>query len=150
MILRGLAGLLVGIGYGLIFGALTFLVFRLTGNAAHPGPMIPDNNAWLEIVIVAVTVVGAGCGALVGLIVSLFGVSKVRGTVIGTTVGLIPFLYFLSESWVAPTKLSWPDARDLLVVSVFFLLFWPVGLGLTGMVVSILASKVSGKSVRAE
>ena len=104
----------------------------------------------LRSLIVAVTVVGAGCGALVGLIVSLFGVSKVRGAVIGTTVGLIPFLYFLSDSWVAPTKFSWPDARDLLVVSVFFLLFWPVGLGLTGMVVSILASKVSGKSVRAE
>jgi ribose/xylose/arabinose/galactoside ABC-type transport system permease subunit len=38
--------------------------------------MIPDNNAWVEIVIVAVTVVGAGCGALVGFIVVYLGLAK--------------------------------------------------------------------------
>jgi hypothetical protein len=142
MILRGLVGLIVGVGYGLIVGALTFLLFRLTSDPAHPGPMIPDNNAWGQIVTVYAALIAGGCGALVGLVVSLSGASKVRGGMIGVAVGLLPFVYFLSDSWAGLTQLSWPQSRELLTASVFFLLFFPVGLGLTGMVVSIIAGKL--------
>jgi hypothetical protein len=59
MILRGLAGLILGIGYGLFVGVLIWLLIRLTAN--DPGPMIPDNNGWGQMVALYVTLLTVGC-----------------------------------------------------------------------------------------
>ena len=140
MILRGLAGLILGIGYGLLVGAIIWLLIRLT--AENPGPMIPDNNGWGEMLMWYVTLLTGGCGALVGLGVGSSGGNKIAGGVIGVIVGLIPLVYFLSGSAVGLTKLSVPEWLQLLTVLVLFLLILPVGLGVTGMVVSMIASKL--------
>jgi hypothetical protein len=140
MIFRGLAGLILGATYGLVAGALTFLVFLFTSD--NPGPMIPNNNEWGRIVVLCFALIAGGCGSLVGLVVGLSGVSRGRGGMIGAAVGLVLCLILLLSSWDGLTRLSWPLLREFLSVWILFLLVFPVGLGLTGMVVSIIVSKL--------
>jgi hypothetical protein len=104
--------------------------------------MIPDNNGWGKMVVLYVTLLTVGCGALVGLVVGLSGVNKTPGGVIGIIVGLMPLVYLLSGSAVGLTKWSGQEWLQLSPVLVFFLLILPVGLGLTGMVVSMIVSKL--------
>ena len=138
MIVKGLAGLLVGIGYGIFVGALIFLIIRFTSD---PGPMIPDNNGWGQMVLTYATFTAGVCGALVGLVVGLSGANKVRGGIIGSVIGLLVLLYLSRDSWTGGTKLSSTQWQELFGISVLLLLFMPIGLGLTGIVVSIIVGK---------
>lgn len=139
MTLRGLAGLLVGSGYGLVVGAITFLLFWVTSDS--PGPMIPDNTGWGELVVTYGTFIAGVFGAVVGLVVGLSGVSKVRAIIIGAAIGLVILLYFMREPLVGLTELPWPQWKEFLKIFVALLLFLPIGLGLTGMFVSMIAGK---------
>ena len=141
MVLKGLLGLIVGSGYGLIVGALAFLSWRLLDDPAHPGPMIPDRNGWAQLVTVFATVIAGVCGALVGMVVGLSGANKVRAGTIGGGVGLVLFLLFSANLSSGLTNLSWREWQALLGVSFIFLLFLPIGLGLTGIAASIVVGK---------
>jgi hypothetical protein len=99
MILRGLAGLIIGIGYGILMGALTFLMWRITHDPAYPGPMIPDDNGWRLIATISATATAGVCGALVGLLVSLTSARKGRGGVMGLAVGVVVLLVVFLHSW---------------------------------------------------
>ena len=137
MILRGLAGLLVGSGYGLVVGTVTFFLVWLTSN--RPGPMIPDNTGWGELVLTYATFSAGLCGAVVGLVVGLTGAGKVRATIIGGAIGLMIFSFFMLEPLRGLTELSWPMWKEFLKLFVTLLLFLPIGLGLTGRFVSMIA-----------
>ena len=141
IIFRALAGLLLGIGYAVCIGAITFLLFSLTPDSA--GWMIPNYNDIGAKVLLTIYVVlfAAACGVVVGLLVGLSGVGKAGGGIIGGVIGSGVFLYVMRDLWSAltmPTSLH----RDLLTVLIFFLLGWPVGLALTGIAVSSAAGKL--------
>ena len=142
-IVRGLAGLILGIGYGLLAGALIFLWVSLTSDG--PGPMIPDNYGWGRMVAMYTALMTGACGALVGLVVGLLGVGKARGGTIGGVAGLVIVISFLLSSLSGLSgfsRLSWPLWKEFLSVCLFFILVFPVGLMLTGVVVSVVARKL--------
>ena|SRR5215213_216401 len=140
VIIRGLAGLILGIGYGLLAAALTFLLVSLTVD--QPGPMIPDNYGWGRMVTMYIALVTGVLGALVGLVVGLSGVGKTRGGMIGGVLGLVIIIFFLLSSLPGLSGLSWPMWKELLSICLFLFLLFPVGLTLTGIVVSVVARQL--------
>lgn len=140
MLIRGLAGLVLGIGYGLLAGALTFLLFSLTVHS--PGPMIPDNYGWARAVIRYVTLITGVAGALVGLVVGLSGVNKTRGGMIGSAPGVVIIGLFLLSSLPGSATLSGAQWKELLGAFLFLFLLFPTGLTLTGIAVSVVARKL--------
>ena len=135
-------GVILGALYGLLIGAVTALLWRLTHDPAYPGAMIPDNNGWGRLVTFFATVIAGGCGIIVGLIVSLSGANKARGGMIGVTVGGIVFLLLLASSLSSLRHQSWREWQNFMTIH---LLFLPIGLGLTGMLVSIVISQLKLK-----
>ena len=117
MVLRGLTGLIIGLGYGVLVGALTFLLWCASHDSALPGPLIPDNNEWGRIVTVIAALIAGGCGAVVGLIVGLSGVNRGRGGVIGLAIGMAVLLSLSANSWAEVTKLAWREWRTLFALS---------------------------------
>ena len=141
IIVRGLAGLILGIGYGVVAGGLAFLLFAFTIDV--PGPMIPDNYGWARIATVATALIAGVCGALVGLVVGLSGVEKTRAGMIGGAFGLMILTTFLLSPWADFAGLSWSVWKEFLGVCLFLLLLFPIGLTLTGIVVSVVTHKLT-------
>jgi hypothetical protein len=142
-VIKGIVGVAIGVGYGLLVGALIYVWWQLTNDPDHPGPMIPDNNGWGRMVTFFATVITAACGALVGLIVGLSGAKKRLAGMIGAGVGLLLFLPFMADSCSAVAKFSWPMWRDFLLASFMLFLIFPFGLALAGLAVSTITSKLS-------
>ena len=82
--LRGLAGVLIGVVYGLLVGVVVFLLTRIGLDTENPGPLImidPVGMAWLATVMSAL--ITGVCATLLGLIVALAGVRKTKAATIG-------------------------------------------------------------------
>jgi len=141
MILRALSGLIIGLIYASLAGAFTFLCWRLTNDPAHPGPMIPDNNAWGRILVFFVTLTAVVLGGVVGVIVSLARLDKTRGAAIGATIGVGLYLMLASDTLknTPKTNAYWMDTLQTL--GMYFVLF-PIGLTLTGLFASVVRNKL--------
>ena len=48
-IVRAVLGALIGIGYGLLVGVVTFQLMQLTYDPRYPGAMIPDAAGWARL-----------------------------------------------------------------------------------------------------
>ena len=125
VILKGLVGLLIGVGYGVLAGVVITFLGRFEHDAPYPGPLIPDANEWRRLVAHILIVVAGVCGVLVGTVAGLASAGKVKAVVVGFVVGLAA----LSIGGLAAA--SW---REWLVL--------PVGLSLMGMVVSAVTGKM--------
>jgi hypothetical protein len=127
MILRGLAGVLIGVGYGVLVGAVIVLLGRTEHDTAYPGPLIPDVNQMRRLLMhLAIAITGV-CGVLVGLAVGLSSVGKAKGGAIGFGVGLGALACF--------GGLENASRREWLIL--------PVGLSLLGVVVSVATGKLA-------
>ena len=132
---------MVGLIYAALAGAFTFLWWRLTNDPSHPGPMIPDNNAWGRFLVFFVTLTAAILGVVVGTTVALAGANKTRGALIGGTIGLILYLLLAWDSVknTPKSRLYWSELVQAL--SMHFVLF-PIGLTLTGICASLVVNKL--------
>ena len=147
-LLRALVGLLIGIGYGWVIGAITLRLLRLTFDPRYPGPMIPDKNGWAMFTAFVVTVITAFCAALAGIAVGLARANALRGAVIGAGVGAGFFLLFTLLNvigywgWLMREPAHvWPLLlRD--VGATFVVL--PLGLPLVGLITGLITSKLKG------
>ena len=125
MILRGLVGLLIGVGYGVLAWAVVVLLGRPEHDIPYPGPLIPDANEWRRLVAHILIAVAGVCGVLVGVAAGLTSAGKVKAGVIGFGVGLAA----LSAGGLAAA--SWREWLTL-----------PVGLSLMGVIVSAVTGKM--------
>lgn len=138
LILKVAAAFIVGIGYGLLNAMLTSVLWGLTHDAEHPGPMIPNANEWGEFVAWVSGIV-AGTGAIiVGLIVGLSGMRMRRGGLLGLGVGIAVFLLLtrFGATLVTPGGIDW---RSLVNPGTITLTLLPVALALIGMLLSFVA-----------
>jgi hypothetical protein len=126
VILKGLVGLLIGVGYGVLAGAAILLLGRLEPDTSYPGPLIPDANEMRGLLTFVLAAVVGLCGALSGLAVGLTGAGKAKAGVIGFGIGLVA----LSVGGLAAA--SWREWLTL-----------PVGLSLVGVAVSAVTGKVA-------
>ena len=125
MILKGLVGLLIGVGYGVLAGVVITFLGRFEHDTQYPGPLIPDANEWRRLVAHILIVVVGVCGVLVGVAAGLTSAGKVKAGVIGFSVGLAA----LSAGGLAAA--SWREWLTL-----------PVGLSLMGVIVSAVTGKM--------
>ena len=125
MILKGIVGLLIGVGYGVLAGAVITFLGRFEHDTPYPGPLIPDANEWRRLIAFILIVVAGVCGVLVGAAAGLTGAGKVKAGVLGFGVGLTA----LSAGGLAAA--SWREWLTL-----------PVGLTLLGVIVSAVTGKM--------
>lgn len=143
-IVRAIIGGLIGIAYGLLVGAITFRLLRLTYDPQYPGPMIPDKNGWALFTAFMVAVVTSFCAALVGVAVGLARANAIRGAVIAVSFGAGLFLalaiWNMAGLWLMREPAHvWPILlRDLGGQFVVFLL----GLPLVGLLTGFITSKL--------
>ncbi len=147
-ILRAIVGVVIGIGYGYLVGAITLRLLLLTFDPRYPGPMIPDKNGWARFTALMVTVVTSVCASLAGITIGLTGANAVRGAVIGGSFGAGFFLMFtvleVTNSWswlMREPAQAWPmllrNAKASFVILV-------VGLPLVGLITGFITSKLKG------
>ena len=137
--LRGLICVVLGVCYGVLCGALTFLIWRLTHDPAYPGPMIPDQNGWGRFVTLATAVLTGFCSAVVAWIVAITDANKARGGMIGFGFGLVVFLFMSFPDLVSLVKGHPLSVLSSIGIS---LLFLPIGLVVIGLIASALTSRV--------
>lgn len=141
IIIRGLAGLIIGAGYGLVVGGLVFLLFRIVSDPSNPGPMIPDEQGWGRMIVTIATVSGLIGGALVGLVVSVSGVRKSIGAIVGLLAGLGVLVYWF---WGSGHRLdfTWSSLLFLALLFAICFLIFPMGLAITGVLVSVVSGRL--------
>jgi hypothetical protein len=132
MILRGIVGVLFGVGYGALVSAVMSMLTRVGRDPRYPGPLIPDANEMARLVTMLAAVVTGACGVVVGLAVGLSGVGRGRAAAIGCGLGLVLTFFITFNSWSGLLQGSWHAWRELLTTLVFL----PCGLALTGVLVS--------------
>ena len=138
MLIRGLAGLLIGTTYGFLVYGVLFLLVRPDLMKADSGLMLisPAAIAWIGIMISAI--ITGVCGAFVGLIVGLAGLRLHNAAVVGFVTGLLVLavLVIISSPVHGPNSL-----RDWIEILVSVMIM-PFGLGLLGSVVAIVAARL--------
>lgn len=147
-IVRAIVGALVGIGYGLLVGAVTFQLLQLTYDPRYPGPMIPDAAGWARIITFFAAAITGFFGALVGMAVGLARVGTYSGAVIGVSVGVGLFLVFtvwdFSSYWSSLEREPSHVWSILLShLGIFFIAF-VLGLPVVGLVTGFINSKLNG------
>jgi len=126
MIFKGLVGLLIGVGYGVLAWAVITFLGRLEPDIPYPGPLIPDANGMRRLAADILIVVAGGCGVLVGMAVGLTSAGKAKAGMLGFSVGLAA----LSAGGL--TADAWREWLTL-----------PIGLLLMGMIVSAVTGKMA-------
>ena len=143
---RVLAGIAVGVGYGVLVGGVISLMDLITGDSDHSaGLMIDPKAIFRDLLLLAMMVTGSG-GVAVGLIVTVFNTGKIKAAMIGCCTGLLLLAGIVVKIW-PQLELS-PNASGFALTVLFFLLliliiFLPAGLAATGVTASAVAAKVS-------
>ena len=138
MLLRGIVGVMIGVGYGVLLGALTFLYSRIGRDPAYPGPMIPNENEWAQIVTIMALILFGTCGALTGLIVGISSVGKGRAGTIGFGIGFLVLALLSVNSYSALARGSVLEWFNLLIG----LIILPGGLTITSVLVSVAVGRL--------
>jgi hypothetical protein len=138
MLIRGVAGLIIGVAYGFLVSLVVFLLTRIgLEDKPNAGLIMLDARAMAFFATVLSGIIAGVCAAIVGLIVSLALMGKRKAAITGLITGLIPIV-ILSGPMLYRHN-SWRDWIDLLVMVVVL----PVGLTLMGMLVSIVAERLN-------
>ena len=139
MIIRGLAGVIIGIAYGFLVSALVFLLTRPDLVKPGSGLMImldPAALAWFGVWLSGIT---AGlCAVVVGLIVGIAGMGKSKAAMTGFVTGLV----VLGLMSVAMGSIALPKTLRQWIEIFVTIALLPMGLGLMGMVVAIVGDKL--------
>jgi len=138
MILRGAAGVLIGMFYGLLVYVLVYPLTHIGLDYEHPGPLIPDAVGWANLATLIAGLTAGAAGALVGLVVGLIGPRKLNAAIIGFIGGLVVLLLITVPFGQSVIPSSRRDAISLLVTVIVL----PVGLSLMSMVVAGVANLI--------
>jgi len=138
MVLRGAAGVLIGVFYGLLVFVLVYPLTHIGLDYEHPGPLIPDTVGWANLATFIAGLIAGAAGALVGLIVGLVGPRRRNAAIIGFIGGLVVLALITVpfEPSIIPSTRR--DALSLLVTVIVL----PVGLSLMSMLVAGVANLI--------
>ena len=139
MLIRGLAGLLIGAAYGFLIYGILFLLIRPDLMKPESGLMLISSAAMAWIGILFSAIIAGVCGALVGLIVGLTRLRSSKAAVLGFAIGLFALGVVIISSGPVHGPISLREWMEILV-SIAIL---PIGLGLIGLVVAIVADRLN-------
>jgi hypothetical protein len=141
-----LAGIAVGLGYGVLVGGVIVLIDFITGDSDHSAGLMIDPKAIFQaLLLLAMTVTGCA-GAVVGLMVTVLRAGKIKAAIIGFCIGLLVLAGIVVKIW---PQLELPANDSAFALSFLFLLFLvllillPAGLAATGVTASVVAARVS-------
>ena len=137
MIIRGLAGVIIGLAYGSLVSVVVFLLTRIDLSKPRSGMMLLDPVAMAWFATIISGLIAGACGALVGLIVGMARLDKAKAATVGFFTGLLVFgILSISLNPSLPSSLrQWIE----LFVAIAIL---PIGVALTGMVVAIVTRRL--------
>ena len=145
-ILRAILGGLIGVGYGLLIGAVTFQLLQPTYDPRYPGPMIPDANGWARLITFFAAVITGLFGVLVGVMIGLARANSTRRALIGACFGLGLFVLLIiwdfADHWswlMRDSSHVWPILLSHLAM---FLVAFPLGLPLVGLATGFITTRL--------
>jgi len=145
-IVRAALGVLIGIGYGLLVGAVTFRLMQLTYDPRYPGAMIPDAAGWARLTAFFAAVITGFFGVLVGVVVGVARAGATRGAVIAMSFGLGMFLmltvWAFADQWSSLMGEPARVGRILLIQATSIFVAFPLGLALVGWVTGLITTKL--------
>jgi hypothetical protein len=138
--LRVLAGIAVGLGYGVLVGGAIFLLDLITGDSDQSVLMIDPKAIFRALLLLAMTVTGSA-GAVVGLLVAVLRTEKTKAAMIGFCTGLLVLAGIVVKIWPQLDV----SALSVLLFLVLIIVF-PVGLGATGVVAAQVSNRLQRRS----
>ena len=134
--LRVLVGVFVGLGYGVLVGGVMFLL----DDPSQPGPLMLDYRELLRFLTLLAMIISGSAGALVGSVVALLMVGKIKAGMIGFSIGLVVIAGVLL-TMLMYADVPWYDHGAVFLMFFVLMIMFPVGLALTGMTASAMAGK---------
>ncbi len=144
LISRTLVGVAIGLAYGVLVGGSLLLISFAAGDS--PVDMMIDYGELFRFLILLATIISCSAGVVVGLIVTLLGIDKLKAGTIGFGVGLLIMAGIVFTIW-PQLKNEWTGMDSVVelrwLFAIFLVLFitFPTGLAATG----VMAVKKSGK-----
>ena len=139
VLLRGLIGLLIGGCYGILIWKITSYTSMIGVDRAHPGPLIPDAVGMARLLAFLAGLITGSCGAVAGLVVGLAALKPRKAAWVAGSIGLLFQLLLMLPSLDS----SLFRAPRLFLREQFFgLVLLPLGVGVVGLLVSVVVNRL--------
>ncbi|PYS69061.1 MAG: hypothetical protein DMF69_18150 [Acidobacteria bacterium] len=138
--LRVVVGVVVGLGYGVLVGGVMFLL----DDRDHSGALILDYSELFRFLTLLAMIISGSAGALVGLIVTIFIVGKIKAGIIGFSIGLVVIAGVLFTMRMY-ADVPWHDRGGLFLLFFMLMIMFPMGLAAVGATAVAAAGKVGSK-----
>ena len=143
-----LLGVVVGLGYGVLIGGSVLLINLMAGDP--PVDLMLDYGKIVRFLALVVTIICSSAGVLVGLVVILLRVNKIKARTIGFSLGWVMLAGILFTIWPQLRRElsgmnSW--GQIIFLFSIFLVLFimFPVGLAATGVTAVDMSNKFASR-----
>jgi len=143
-----LLGVVVGLGYGALLGGSVLLINLMAGDP--PVDLMLDYSKIVRFLALVVTIICSSAGVLVGLVVILLRVNKIKARTIGFSLGWVMLAGILFTIWPQLRRElsgmnSW--GQIIFLFSIFLVLFimFPVGLAATGETAVHMSDKFASR-----
>ena len=138
LILRGAAGLLLGIPYGLLVWVVYYPITHLGLDYEHPGPLIPNTVEFAALANFMVALIAGVIAALVGLIIGLVGTRKRTAAVIGFIAGLV----LLGINYIPLREEAVASSLRYIIALAIEAALFPFGLALMSVLVAAISAQL--------
>ena len=143
-----LLGVVVGLGYGVLLGGSVLLINLMAGDP--PVDLMLDYGKIVRFLALVVTIICSSAGTLVGLVVTVLRVNKIKARTIGFSLGWVILAGILFTIWPQLRRElsgmnSW--GQIIFLFSIFLVLFimFPVGLAATGVTAVRMSDKFASR-----
>lgn len=143
-----LLGVVVGLGYGVLIGGSVLLINLMAGDP--PVDLMLDPGKIVRFLALVVTIICSSAGALVGLVVTVLRVNKIKARAIGFSLGwvvLVGILFTISPRLRSELSgmNSWGQIIFLFAIFLVLFIMFPVGLAATGVTAVRMSDKLASR-----
>ena len=143
-----LLGVVVGLGYGVLIGGSVLLINLMAGDP--PVDLMIDPGKIVRFLALLVTIICSSAGVLVGLVVTVLRVNKIKARTIGFSLGCVMLAGIRFTMWPRlRSELSGMNSSGQIIFlfSIFLVLFivFPIGLAATGVTAVRMSDKFASR-----
>jgi len=143
-----LLGVVVGLGYGVLIGGSVLLINLMAGDP--PVDLMLDPGKIVRFLALVVTIICSSAGTLVGLVVTVLRVNKIKARAIGFSLGWVVLAGILFTIWPQlRSELSgmnsWGQIIFLFAIFLVLFIMFPIGLAATGVTAVRMSDKFASR-----
>jgi hypothetical protein len=142
--LRVVVGVVVGLAYGVLVGGVMFLL----DDRDHSGALILDYSELFRFLTLLAMIISGSAGALVGSMVTLLMVGKIKAGMIGFSIGLVVIAGVLFTMRMY-ADVPWYDRGAVFLMFFVLMIMFPMGLAAVGVTASAVAGRFVSNPQRA-